>query len=108
MPRPPARPAERREHRMDPRPTRRDVLLAAAAAPLAAAAGPGSELPPQPFDAAPLRPVAVPAWVEETVGVGYTLSVMDARARAEAARHGVTISEVGFVDPLYAYYDSKL
>lgn len=63
---------------------------------------------PQPFDAGPFRAVRVPAWVEETLGAGYTLSAMDSAARARAARHGVTLSEMGFVDPFYAYYDSKL
>lgn len=62
----------------------------------------------QPFDAEPFRPVRIPAWVEETIGCGYTLSGMDTAARTEAARHGVTISELGFVDPFYAYYDSRL
>jgi hypothetical protein len=46
--------------------------------------------------------------VQETIGCGYTLSVMDSKARANAAAHGVTLSEMGFVDPFYAYYDSKL
>ena len=32
---------------------------------------------PQPFDTQPFRPIKVPAWVEDTVGCGYTLSVMD-------------------------------
>jgi len=62
----------------------------------------------QPFDTKPFRAVKIPAWVQETIGCGYTLSGMDAAARARAAKHGVTISEVGFVDPFYAYYDSKL
>ena len=62
----------------------------------------------QPFDAAPFRQVRVPAWVQETIGCGYTLSGMDTKARAAAAAHGVTISELGFVDPFYPYYDSKL
>jgi hypothetical protein len=62
----------------------------------------------QPFDTAPFRAVRVPDWVEETLGAGYTLSVMDSAARTRAARHGVTLSEMGFVDPFYAYYDSKL
>ena len=62
----------------------------------------------QPFDAAPFRQVRVPAWVQETTGCGYTLSGMDSKARAAAAAHGVTISELGFVDPFYPYYDSKL
>ena len=62
----------------------------------------------QPFDTAPFRQVRVPAWVQETIGCGYTLSGMDSKARAAAAAHGVTISEMGFVDPFYPYYDSKL
>lgn len=62
----------------------------------------------QPFDKGPFRAVKIPGWVEETTGVGYTLSGMDSAARAEAAKHGVTISEMGFVDPFFAYYDSKL
>lgn len=62
----------------------------------------------QPFDRDDFRQVKIPAWVQDTVGCGYTLSVMDSKARALAAAHGVAISEVGFVDPFYAYYDSKL
>ena len=62
----------------------------------------------QPFDSRPFRQIKIPAWVEETIGCGYTLSGMDGEARARAAAHGVTISEMGFVDPFYAYYDSKL
>lgn len=33
---------------------------------------------------------------------------MSSEQRAEAAAHGVAISEMGFVDPFYTYYDSKL
>lgn len=62
----------------------------------------------QPFDRAEFRAVRIPAWVQETTGCGYTLSVMDTKAREAAAAHGVKISEMGFVDPFYAYYDSKL
>ncbi|HVC94277.1 MAG TPA: ThuA domain-containing protein [Pirellulales bacterium] len=62
----------------------------------------------QPFDTDTFHEIAVPPWVEETIGCGYTLSVMDGPARQRAATHGVTISEMGFVDPFYAYYDSKL
>jgi len=62
----------------------------------------------QPFDTQPFYQVQIPDWLQKTVGCGYTLSVMDTAARTEAARHGVTISEMGFVDPFYAYYDSKL
>jgi hypothetical protein len=61
----------------------------------------------QPFESQPLHAVRIPAWVEDTVGCGYTLSVMDAEARRRAVEHGVTISEMGFVDPLYVYYDSR-
>jgi hypothetical protein len=68
----------------------------------------GEPIMAQPFDTQPFRPIKVPGWVEETIGCGYTLSGMDSRGRAEAAAHGVTISEIGFVDPFYAYYDSKL
>lgn len=62
----------------------------------------------QPFDAGPFHQVRIPEWLQETVGCGYTLSVMDAAARASAAEHGVTISEMGFVNPFFACYDSAL
>src|SRR4051794_26728935 len=67
----------------------------------------GAEIMKQPFDVQPFRAINVPPWVQETTGCGYTLSVMDSAARARAAAHGVTISEMGFVDPFFAYYDSK-
>lgn len=97
-------------------PTRRQFVVASAALTAstllpAADARPDiwdDPLPPQPFDKQPFRPVKVPAWVRETLGVGYTLSVMGSADRKAAAGMGVTISEVGFVDPFYAYYDSKL
>ena len=66
----------------------------------------GAAIMAQPFDTVPFRAVKIPEWVKETTGCGYTLSVLDSAARAAA--HGVTISEIGFVDPFYAYYDSKL
>jgi type 1 glutamine amidotransferase len=62
----------------------------------------------QPFDRGPFQQVRLPVWVNETTGCGYTLSGMDSLARATAVAHGITISELGFVDPFYAYYDSKL
>lgn len=62
----------------------------------------------QPFEKRPFRMIEPPKWVRETTGVGYTLSVMNSAQRKEAAEAGVTLSEVGFVDPFYAYYDSKL
>jgi hypothetical protein len=62
----------------------------------------------QPFDRDPFRAVRIPEWVHDTLGCGYTLSVMSSEQRAAAAAHGVTISELGFVDPFYAYYDSAL
>ncbi len=63
---------------------------------------------PQPFDKAAFREVRIPEWVEQTIGCGYTLSAMDSAQRERAAKAGVTLSEMGFVDPFYAYYDSKL
>jgi hypothetical protein len=68
----------------------------------------GRHILAQPFDAQPFLEIRIPDWVQETIGCGYTLSVMDAAARERAVAHGVTISEMGFVDPFYAYYDSKL
>ena len=68
----------------------------------------GEEIMKQPFDTGPFRQIRIPGWVQETTGCGYTLSGMDAKSRATAVAHGVTISEMGFVDPFYAYYDSKL
>lgn len=67
----------------------------------------GKTILKQPHDKEPFREVRVPAWVEETLGVGYTLSGMNFEQRKRAAEAGVTISEIGFVDPFYAYYDSK-
>ena len=58
--------------------------------------------------AQPLEPVKIPAWLHDTIGCGYTLSGMNTAQRTEAAKHGVTISEMNFVDPFYPYYDSKL
>ncbi len=90
------------------------TILAFTISPIALAAPPAElkiwdrEIMPQPFDTAPFRQIKIPAWVEQTTGCGYTLSVMDSAARTRAAQHGVTISEMGFVDPFYAYYDSKL
>jgi hypothetical protein len=63
---------------------------------------------PEPFEKTPFRQVKIPAWLEETVGVGYTLSVQSPEQRKKSVDRGVTISELGFVDPYYAYYDSKL
>jgi hypothetical protein len=68
----------------------------------------GRRILAQPFDVAPFYEIAIPEWVQETVGVGYTLSVQNAEQRQRAVAAGVTISELGFVDPFYCYYDSKL
>ena len=62
----------------------------------------------EPFDREPFRQVRIPAWVQDTVGVGYTLSVQNDEQRRRSVAAGVTISEVGFVDPLYVYYESRL
>lgn len=66
------------------------------------------EILAQPFDNEPFRQIAIPEWVQDTLGCGYTLSVMDRQQREQAAAHGVRLSEMGFVDPFYAYYDSQL
>jgi hypothetical protein len=100
-------------------PSRREFVCSAVVAtgglhpPLAAAAEKepdiwGRTILPQPFEKGPFREIKVPAWVQGTTGVGYTLSVMSSADRKNAAEMGVTLSEVGFVDPFYAYYDSKL
>lgn len=68
----------------------------------------GRQILPQPFEKGPFRQINIPAWLEETCGVGYTLSVQSKVDRERAVKAGVTISEMGFVDPFYAYYDSKL
>ena len=62
----------------------------------------------QPFDRGPFREIKIPEWVQATLGVGYTLSTMSSQMRGRAAAAGVTLSEFGFVDPFYCYYDSKL
>jgi hypothetical protein len=63
---------------------------------------------PQPFQKRPFRPIRVPRWLEETIGAGYTLSGMNTSQRERSVAAGVTLSEFGFIDPFYAYYDSKL
>jgi hypothetical protein len=68
----------------------------------------GGPVMSQPFDRAPFREIAIPKWVTETAGVGYTLSGMSSEARQRAAAAGVSISEMGFVDPWYVYYDSAI
>ncbi|HEV3385919.1 MAG TPA: hypothetical protein VG097_13965, partial [Gemmata sp.] len=68
----------------------------------------GRAILPQPHDKMPFREIKVPSWVQDTIGVGYTLSVMNSADRKVAAELGATLSEVGFVDPFFAYYDSKL
>jgi hypothetical protein len=55
----------------------------------------GQVIMKQPFDSGPFQQVRVPPWVQGTTGCGYTLSAMDSKARATAAAHGVTISELG-------------
>ncbi len=87
-------------------PTRRDFLATSAVASFAADLPVAP--PPRAGGVLPFTPVRVPEWVEDTIGAGYTLSAMSTAARTEAARYGVTLSEVNFVDPFFAYYDSKL
>jgi hypothetical protein len=54
----------------------------------------GETIMPQPFDKKPFRQINIPAWVEGTLGCGYTLSAMDEKQRARAAAAGITISEM--------------
>ncbi len=68
----------------------------------------GQVVLPQPHDKGLFQQVKIPRWLEDTTGVGYTLSAMSSADRKAAAEMGVTISEMGFVDPFYAYYDSRL
>ncbi len=95
-----------------PRMTLLAVWLVMACLPCARAQGQTSiwerQILPQPFDAQPFHAVRVPRWVEETIGCGYTLSAMDTAARTAAAQHGVTLSELGFVNPFFACYESRL
>ena len=66
------------------------------------------EIQSQPFDKEPFHQIAIPDWVQSTLGCGYTLSVMNTEQREQAVKHGVRLSEMGFVDPFYTYYDSQL
>ena len=62
----------------------------------------------QPYEKGPFRQIRIPDWLQETTGVGYTLSGQSTENRQRAVKSGVTISELNFVDPFYVYYDSKL
>jgi hypothetical protein len=62
----------------------------------------------QPFERKPFQPIRIPEWVQNTVGVGYTLSGQNTAGRERAAAAGVTISEMNFVDPFFTYYESQL
>jgi type 1 glutamine amidotransferase len=89
------------------------ALICCSALGRAAARGQDSQIwdrriDPQPFEQQPFHQVKVPAWVEDSIGAGYTLSVMDSEARAAAAARGVTLSEMGFVNPFFACYESAL
>ena len=64
---------------------------------------------PQPFDREPFREVRVPAWVAgDDRRRLHALGDEHRRSHGRRRSIGVTISEMGFVDPFYAYYDSKL
>ncbi len=85
------------------------VLSGGGASSQAQESGPwAEEVMSQPFDRVPFRAVRIPAWVEETIGCGYTLSGMNTAERQAAVSHGVALSELGFVDPFSPYYDSRL
>src|SRR5690242_15597589 len=61
----------------------------------------------QPFEKESFQAIRIPRWVQETCGVGYTLSVQSAADRERAVKAGVSVSEMGFVDPFHVYYDSQ-
>ena len=84
------------------------TLLRGQTSPAPAAGIWGSQIAAQPFDKGPFHEIRIPEWVQNTLGVGYTLSGQTREKRVRAVKAGVTISEVGFVDPFSAYYDSKL
>ena len=44
------------------------------------------EIMPQPFDTQPFRQIKIPEWVQDTIGCGYTLSVMDSDGPRAARR----------------------
>ena len=64
----------------------------------------------QPFDnpSDPFRAIKPAQWVLDSFGAGYTLSGGNTESRTAAVKHGVTMSELGFVDPFFAYYKSDL
>jgi hypothetical protein len=68
----------------------------------------GRTIAAQPFAKQAFREIRIPDWVQQTTGVGYTLSGQSTDKRERAVKAGVTISELVFVDPFYCYYDSKL
>jgi len=67
----------------------------------------GKAIMKQPFDREPLREIKVPDWVENLTRVTYCLSGMTDEQRERAAKGGAQISEMGFVDPIYTYYESE-
>ena len=52
----------------------------------------GRTIAAEPFDKFPFQEIRIPEWVQETVGVGYTLSVQNAEQRQRAVKAGVTIT----------------
>lgn len=62
----------------------------------------------QPFDKEPFHAIKPAQWVLDSYGAGYTLSVSDSDSRVAAVQHGVSMSELGFVDPFFTYYKSDL
>lgn len=62
----------------------------------------------QPFEKQPFHEIAIPKWLEETTLVTYCLSGMDAAGRDRAKAHGAQISELGFADPWFVYFDSQI
>jgi hypothetical protein len=61
----------------------------------------------QPFDKQPFRAVRIPAWLRQTAGAGYTMSVSTTEGRQRAAAAGVTLSELGFYGTTHCFYESQ-
>ena len=65
-------------------------------------------VPPEPEDTAPFRMIKVPEWVEQMTRVTYCFSVIDGAARSRAQAAGAEMSEMGFVSPYFANYESAI
>ena len=63
-------------------------------------------LTPEPGQTRPFHAVRIPPWVEDMTLLTYCFSVSGPAQRDAATAAGSQMSEMGFVSPFYAYYDS--